>query len=62
MTKPTDSTPSPIELMRDMDEHLAAIGIDPVRYPWSFGLTPSVEYRPRPVPSAVAARWGRSSC
>lgn len=63
------TTPSPIDLMRDMDAHLAASGIDPAAYPWNLGLTPSVAHpvsalgRPerREVPADVAARWGRTS-
>jgi len=58
--------PGPTDLMRDMDAHLAAIGIDPADYPWGVGLTvprPSFEPRRsndrRPVPADVAARWGR---
>jgi len=61
--------PTPTDLMRDMDAHLAAIGIDPAAYPWGAGLTvarPAFEprrsndRRPVPVPADVAARWGRS--
>jgi len=57
--------PSPTDLMRDMDAHLAANGIDPAAYPWGAGLTvsrPACERRtPRAVPADVAARWGRPS-
>jgi len=67
--------PTPIDLMRDMDAHLAAIGIDPAAYPWDAGLTQPITYprrgthpvsalgRPerRGVPADVAARWGRAS-
>ena len=61
--------PSPTDLMRDMDAHLAAIGIDPAAYPWGAGLTVPWSYRTRrtervvpvTVPADVAARWGRAS-
>jgi len=60
------TTPSPIDLMRDMDAHLAAIGIDPAAYPWGAGLAvPRPAYGRRTgqsgVPADVAARWGRAS-
>lgn len=49
--------------MRDMDDHLAEIGIDPAAYPWGADLTvPRRAYRrraPVAVPADVAARWGR---
>ena len=48
--------------MRDMDAHLAAIGIDPARYPWYGGLTPArPAYERRAVPADVVARWGRTA-
>ena len=67
--------PSPTELMRDMDAHLAAHGIDPAAYPWGAGLTQPTTYprrgahpvsalgrtERREVPADVAARWGRAS-
>jgi hypothetical protein len=68
--------PSPTDLMRDMDAHLAAIGIDPAAYPWGADLAMPRGYpvrrgaRPvsalgrierREVPADVAARWGRPS-
>jgi hypothetical protein len=61
------SNPSPTELMRDMDAHLAANGIDPADYPWGAALTvprPAFERRSndrRAVPADMAARWGRPS-
>lgn len=55
-------TPSTLELMRDMDAHLAEIGIDPAAYPWYGGLTPARDAYPRrAVPAATVARWGRTS-
>lgn len=55
---PPEPTPSPLELMRDMDAHLAATGIDPAAYPWSYGLTPSPHSYPPRTPRALAG-WER---
>ena len=55
----TEPTPSPLDLMRDMDAHLAEIGIDPHAYPWYGGLAPAREQYRVPVSSATRARWGR---
>lgn len=57
----TEPDVSPLDLMRDMDAHLAAIGIDPAAYPWYGGLAPARAPWPRTVPADVRARWGRPS-